>query len=124
MMIDNDKPVPSWRLPGQWFRDAAFWRQVTSSVIAALITTTIIFLSARAAGFFAEVPWSTIGKTLVAGSAGAGAVLLIANFLLVIPSITQLAKKVRELRRKKRQLTLQREEVASAKQRLTDDNST
>jgi hypothetical protein len=67
-MPDDDERLRPWQWPGRWFRDETFWRQATSSVIAALIGATIIFLTARASGFLSEVPWSTILRTLATGS--------------------------------------------------------
>jgi hypothetical protein len=67
-MTDQEERPRPWRWPGNWFRDEAFWRSVTAMSMSASMTTGIAFLAARFAGLFAEVPWSTVCKTLVTGT--------------------------------------------------------
>jgi hypothetical protein len=67
-MADDDERLRPWLWPGGWFRDEAFWRQVTTATVSTLMTAGVAFLAARFAGIFAQVPWSTICKTLLAGT--------------------------------------------------------
>jgi hypothetical protein len=67
-MADDDERLRPWLWPGGWFRDEAFWRQVTTATASTLMTAGVAFLAARFAGIFAQVPWSTICKTLIAGT--------------------------------------------------------
>ena len=67
-MADDDERLRPWLWPGGWFRDEAFWRQVTTATVSTLMTAGVAFLAARFAGIFAQVPWSTVCKTLVAGT--------------------------------------------------------
>lgn len=67
-MSDDDKPASPWLWPLAWLRDEAFWRQVAGSTTAGLLAATVIFLTARLSGFLSEVPWSTVGRTLITGS--------------------------------------------------------
>jgi uncharacterized membrane protein len=66
-MADDERLRP-WSWPGSWVRDEAFWRQVVTATVSTLMTAGVAFLAARFAGVFAQVPWSTICKTLVAGT--------------------------------------------------------
>jgi hypothetical protein len=67
-MADDDERLRPWLWPGGWLRDEAFWRQVTTATVSTLLTAGVAFLAARFAGIFAQVPWSTVCKTLVAGT--------------------------------------------------------
>ena len=67
-MADDDERLRPWLWPSGWFRDEAFWRQVTTATVSTLMTAGVAFLAARFAGIFAQVPWSTVCKTLVAGT--------------------------------------------------------
>jgi hypothetical protein len=67
MADDDERPRP-WHWPGGWVREEAFWRQITTATVSALSTGGIAFLAARFAGLFAQVPWSTVCKTLLAGT--------------------------------------------------------
>jgi Flp pilus assembly protein TadB len=67
-MADDDERLRPWRWPGGWVRDEAFWRQITTATVSTLMTAGVAFLAARFAGIFAQVPWSTVCKTLVAGT--------------------------------------------------------
>jgi hypothetical protein len=80
MPDDDERPRP-WHWPGGWFRDEAFWRQVTTATMSTLMTAGVAFLAARFAGIFAQVPWSTICKTVVAGAV---LVLVIAAVVLLL----------------------------------------
>jgi Flp pilus assembly protein TadB len=68
MADDDDERRRPWLWPGGWFRDEAFWRQVATATVSTLMTAGVAFLAARFAGIFAQVPWSTVCKTLVAGT--------------------------------------------------------
>ena len=68
MADDDDERRRPWLWPGGWFRDEAFWRQVATATVSTLKTAGVAFLAARFAGIFAQVPWSTVCKTLVAGT--------------------------------------------------------
>jgi Flp pilus assembly protein TadB len=68
MADDDDERRRPWLWPGGWFRDEAFWRQVATATMSTLMTAGVAFLAARFAGIFAQVPWSTVCKTLVAGT--------------------------------------------------------
>ena len=79
-MADDDERLRPWLWPGGWFRDEAFWRQVTTATVSTLMTAGVAFLAARFAGIFAQVPWSTVCKTLIAGTVlvlGLAAVVLL-----------------------------------------------
>ena len=80
-MADDDERLRPWLWPGGWFRDEAFWRQVTTATMSTLMTAGVAFLAARFAGIFAQVPWSTICKTLVAGTV---LILVIAVVVLIL----------------------------------------
>ena len=80
-MADDDERLRPWLWPGGWFRDEAFWRQVTTATVSTLMTAGVAFLAARFAGIFAQVPWSTVCKTLVAGTV---LVLVLAMVLLLL----------------------------------------
>jgi hypothetical protein len=67
-VADDDESLRPWHWPGSWVRDEAFWRQITTATVSALSTGGIAFLAARFAGLFAQVPWSTVCKTLLAGT--------------------------------------------------------
>jgi hypothetical protein len=81
--VDDDERLRPWHWPGDWLRDEAFWRQITTATVSALSTGGIAFLAARFAGLFAHVPWSTVCKTLVAGAV---LVLMLALIVLLIES--------------------------------------
>ena len=68
MADDDDERRRPWLWPGGWFRDEAFWRQVATATMSTLMTAGVAFLAARFAGIFAQVPWSTVCKTLLAGT--------------------------------------------------------
>jgi hypothetical protein len=82
-MADDDERLRPWRWPGGWVRDEAFWRQITTATVSTLMTAGVAFLAARFAGIFAQVPWSTICKTLLAGAV---LVLMLALIVLLIES--------------------------------------
>jgi hypothetical protein len=67
-MADDDESLRPWHWPGSWVRDEAFWRQITTATVSASVTAAVAFLAARLAGLFAQVPWSTVCKTLLAGT--------------------------------------------------------
>ena len=67
-MADDNERLRPWHWPGGWLRDEAFWRQITTATVSALSTGAVAFLAARFAGLFAQVPWSTVCKTLLAGT--------------------------------------------------------
>jgi len=67
-MADDDERLRPWHWPGGWLRDEAFWRQITTTTVSTLMTAGVAFLAARLAGVFAQVPWSTVCKTLLAGT--------------------------------------------------------
>jgi hypothetical protein len=64
----DDEILRPWHWPGGWLRDEAFWRQITTATVSALSTGGVAFLAARVAGIFAQVAWSTVCKTLLAGT--------------------------------------------------------
>jgi hypothetical protein len=78
-MADDDERLRPWHWPGGWLRDEAFWRQITTATVSTLMTAGVAFLAARLAGVFAHVPWSTVCKTLLAGT-----VLVVILGLLVL----------------------------------------
>jgi hypothetical protein len=80
-MADDDERLRPWLWPGWWLRDEAFWRQVTTATVSTLMTAGVAFLAARFAGIFAQVPWSTVCKTLVAGTV---LVLVLAAVVLLL----------------------------------------
>lgn len=80
-MADDDERLRPWLWPGGWFRDEAFWRQVTTATVSTLMTAGVAFLAARFAGIFAQVPWSTVCKTLIAGTV---LVLVLAAVVLLL----------------------------------------
>ena len=80
-MADDDERLRPWLWPGGWLRDEAFWRQVTTATVSTLMTAGVAFLAARFAGIFAQVPWSTVCKTLIAGTV---LVLVLAAVVLLL----------------------------------------
>ena len=81
MADDDDERRRPWLWPGGWFCDEAFWRQVTTATVSTLMTAGVAFLAARFAGIFAQVPWSTVCKTLIAGTV---LVLVLAAVVLLL----------------------------------------
>jgi uncharacterized membrane protein len=65
---DDEEQLRPWHWLGAWVRDEAFWRQITTATVSTLVTAGVAFLAARFAGVFAQVPWSTVCKTLIAGT--------------------------------------------------------
>jgi hypothetical protein len=67
-VADDDERLRPWHWPGGWVRDEAFWRQVTTATVSASMTGGVALWAARFGGLFAQVPWSTVCKTLIAGA--------------------------------------------------------
>jgi hypothetical protein len=77
-VADYDESLRPWHWPGGRVRDEAFWRQVTTATVSASMTGSIALLAARVGGLFAQVPWSTVCKTLIAGA------MLVATLAVVV----------------------------------------
>jgi hypothetical protein len=95
MADDDDERRRPWLWPGGWFRDEAFWRQVATATVSTLMTAGVAFLAARFAGIFAQVPWSTICKTLLAGT-----VLVLVLVVVVLLLETGVATAERRIERR------------------------
>jgi type II secretory pathway component PulM len=95
MADDDDERRRPWLWPGGWFRDEAFWRQVATATVSTLMTAGVAFLAARFAGIFAQVPWSTVCKTLVAGT-----VLVLVLVVVVLLLETGVATAERRIERR------------------------
>jgi uncharacterized membrane protein len=93
--MPDDERLRPWHWPRSWFRDEAFWRQVTTATVSTLVTAGVAFLAARFAGVFAQVPWSTICKTLVAGT-----VLLLVLGVIILLVETGVATAERRIERR------------------------
>jgi hypothetical protein len=67
VVVSDTAPARRWGYPAKWVREESFWREMTTRTLSALVAAAVIFLAGRSAGLFHQVPWSTVGKTLVAG---------------------------------------------------------
>jgi hypothetical protein len=76
-MEERQRPSPFWHWPGMWFRDEAFWRDVASRTLAALVSATVIFVVAVAAGYLGRPDLRP-----VAYYAAAGVLLWLVGFAL------------------------------------------
>ena len=77
-----------------WLGESDFWRDLTVQVVGTLSAGLILFLWARALGYFSHIPWSAIG--LNAGGAVAVVVTLAFGGAQLIPWLREkLAKRRR-----------------------------
>jgi hypothetical protein len=97
-----EQPRPGlWGYPAKWVREESFWREMTTRTLseidlsAALLAAAVIFLGARSAGLFHQVPWSTVGKAFVAGSAWIGVASVIITAMSVVQAWRASRKNVR-----------------------------
>ena len=67
-MADDDERLRPWLWPGGWFRDEAFWRQVTTATASTLMTAGVAFLAARFGGYFRASAVVDDLQTLIAGT--------------------------------------------------------
>lgn len=73
MTDDDDERLSPWLWPARWFRDEAYWRQVSASTAAALIAGAASFLVVHSR-LFADIPWFvSVGLTAVGAIASLAA---------------------------------------------------
>ena len=67
MTKGDEPPQPRlWSYPRQWMRQEQFWWEVFNRTLSSLVVALVILLAGESAGLFHR-PWSTVGKTVLAG---------------------------------------------------------
>jgi hypothetical protein len=67
-MTEGDEPPQPrlWSYPRQWMRQEQFWWEVFNRTLSSLVVALVILLAGESADLFHR-PWSTVGKTVLAG---------------------------------------------------------
>jgi hypothetical protein len=88
-----------WHYPLKWMHEEAFWREMTTRTLSALVAAAIIVLGGRSAGLFKQLPWHTVWKAIAASGIWATAISAIAaavTFLVTLWGDRQATAKAAE----------------------------
>ena len=67
MTAGDEQPQPRlWSYPRQWMCQQQFWFELSNRALSSLLVAVVILLAGESAGLFHR-PWSTVGKTVLAG---------------------------------------------------------
>jgi hypothetical protein len=56
----SESELKPWQWPRKWVREETFWREMTTRTLSALLAAAVLFVGARGAGLFPQIPWSTV----------------------------------------------------------------
>lgn len=70
-MTEPEEPKPkAWEYPlKRWPREEKFWFDIFTRTISAVVAALIVFATARLAGYFSTVAWSSVFKAVFTSSA-------------------------------------------------------
>ena len=67
MTAGDEQPQPRlWSYPRQWMCQQQFWFELSNRALSSLLVAVVILLAGESADLFHR-PWSTVGKTVLAG---------------------------------------------------------